>query len=87
MWFSSLPLYLKKNGANIFICINASPYETRKFTQRKEIAQKLVKKTKVPLLYLNQVGGQDELVFDGNSFLMDSKGNLLEKCYAWKRRL
>ena len=35
-------------------------------------------------MYLNQVGGQDELVFDGNSFFMDSKGNLLEKCFAWK---
>ena len=84
MWFNSLPLYLKKNGANLFICINASPYETGKFSKRKEIAQKLVQKTKVPLLYLNQVGGQDELVFDGNSFFMDSKGNLLEKCFAWK---
>ncbi len=84
MWFNSLPLYLKKNGADIFICINASPYETGKFAQRKEIAYKLVQKTKVPLLYLNQVGGQDELVFDGNSFLMDLKGNLSEKCYAWK---
>ncbi len=87
MWFNSLPLYLKENGANIFICINASPYEKDKFIQRKTIAYKLVKKTKVPIVYLNQVGGQDELVFDGNSFFMDKKGNILQKCDAWKEDL
>ena len=84
MWFYSLPMHLKKNKADLFICINASPYETDKFLHRKVIAKKLLKKTKIPLIYLNQVGGQDELVFDGNSFFMDNKGNILEKCNPWK---
>ena len=57
MWFNSLPLYLK-NGANIFICINASPYEKEKLSQRIFVSNKLVKRTKVPLLYLNQIGGR-----------------------------
>ena len=84
MWFNSLPLYLKKNGANIFICINASPYEKEKLSQRIFVSNELVKRTKVPLLYLNQVGGQDELVFDGNSFYMDIEGNIVDKCNPWK---
>ena len=46
MWFSSLPLYLKKDGADIFICINASPYEKGKLSKRISIARKIVKKLK-----------------------------------------
>ena len=81
-----LPLHLKRQGADIFICINASPYETEKLSKKISIA-KIVKKTKVPLLYINQVGGQDELVFDGNSFYMNIDGNILEKCNAWKEEI
>ncbi len=87
MWFSSLPLHLKKDGADIFICINASPYETEKLPKRISIASRIVKKTKIPLLYINQFGGQDELVFDGNSFFMNIDGNLLEKCSPWKEEI
>ena len=38
------------------------------------------------MIYLNQIGGQDELVFDGNSFVMNHKGQVTEECYAWKEQ-
>ena len=86
MWFNHLPNYLKKRGANIFISINASPYENKKLNLRKSICSKIAKKNDVPLIYLNQIGGQDELVFDGNSFVMNHKGQVTEECYAWKEQ-
>ncbi len=84
MWFDDLPYHLKKQGAKILICINASPYENEKLKQRKEICSKISKKYKVSIIYLNQVGGQDELIFDGNSFFMNSEGIVIEQCSAWK---
>ena len=84
MWFDNLPKYLKNQGANIFISINASPFEKNKFEIRKRVCSQLIKKNKVPLIYLNQVGGQDELVFDGNSFFMNKHGEIIEQCYPWK---
>ena len=84
MWFDGLPKYLKNQGANIFISINASPFEKYKFEIRKRVSSQLIKKNKVPLIYLNQVGGQDELVFDGNSFFMNKHGEIIEQCYPWK---
>jgi len=87
MWFDGLPKYLKNQGANIFISINASPFENFKFEIRKRVSSQLIKKNKVPLIYLNQVGGQDELVFDGNSFFMNKHGEIIEQCYPWKEDL
>ncbi|PPR26077.1 MAG: Glutamine-dependent NAD(+) synthetase [Alphaproteobacteria bacterium MarineAlpha9_Bin4] len=84
MWFDTLPRYLKKKGAKIFICINASPYENEKLKLRKEICSKIVRRDKVSLIYINQVGGQDELVFDGNSFIMNTQGDIIEQCKGWK---
>ncbi len=83
-WFNALPNYLLEKGANIFISINASPYEKEKLNQRKAISSKLSKKSCSPIIYLNQVGGQDELVFDGNSFFMDADGKIIEQCKSWK---
>ncbi len=87
MWFDSLPKHLSKQGANIFISINASPYESDKLKQRKNICKKIALRNRVPLVYLNQIGGQDELVFDGNSFFMNSKGEVIKQCSPWKEDL
>ncbi len=77
MWYPDLPSHLHEKGAEVLISINASPYHTTKHERRHAVAQKCVTQTQTPLIYLNMVGGQDELVFDGRSFILDSKGNTL----------
>ncbi len=74
MWFPDVAAHLKKHGAEIFVIPNGSPYEVGKNHLRRKIAQDRVHETGLPLVYVNQVGGQDELVFDGASFVLDAKG-------------
>ena len=64
-------------GANIIININASPYDIAKYDLRRNVAGNRVSETNLPIIYINQVGGQDELVFDGSSFVLDSKNKLV----------
>ena len=60
-------------GAEVLLVINASPYEVNKQSQReRDVVRRRVSETGVPLLFVNLIGGQDELVFDGNSFVMDA---------------
>ena len=66
-----------ENGASLIININASPYDQNKTNLRKELVVNQAKKLGVPIIYLNMVGGQDELVFDGGSFVVDGKGEIL----------
>ena len=66
-----------KKGASLIININASPFDINKTESRKVNVRDKAKKLKVPILYLNMVGGQDELVFDGGSFLVDAVGNII----------
>jgi NAD+ synthase (glutamine-hydrolysing) len=66
-----------KNGASLIININASPYDINKSESRKEIVKNKAAKLKVPIIYLNMVGGQDELVFDGGSFVVDETGEII----------
>ena len=71
IWHRSVCEYLVGQGAEILLCPNGSPYWKDKQHIRLGLARTRVTEDKVPLLYLNQVGGQDELVFDGASFGMD----------------
>ena len=66
-----------KQGASLIININASPFDINKTESRKVNVRDKAKKLKVPILYLNMVGGQDELVFDGGSFLVDAEGDII----------
>src|SRR5260370_16113430 len=63
-------------GAELLISINASPYHMGKRSLRREIFAATARHHRMPLVYVNQVGGHDSLVFDGSSFAMDSNGNL-----------
>lgn len=78
MWFDDVAQNLKDHGADILIVPNGSPFQTDIAARRKDQALNRVKETGLPLIYLNQVGGQDELVFDGHSFAMDAKGNITD---------
>jgi NAD+ synthase len=68
IWTPDVPECLMESGAEILIVPNGSPYESDKQDERLDLAVKRVGETGLPLVYVNQVGGQDELVFDGASF-------------------
>ncbi|NBX65443.1 MAG: NAD+ synthase [Proteobacteria bacterium] len=74
LWLPDIAAALAAAGAAMLIVPNGSPYEEDKTTIRLTLAYERVKETGLPLLYLNQVGGQDELVYDGCSFAMNAKG-------------
>ncbi|MDN5316763.1 MAG: hypothetical protein PWR08_887, partial [Thermoanaerobacterium sp.] len=64
-----------KLNPDIFINISASPYNLGKQELRTRMVKQISKKYKLPLIYVNQVGGNDELIFDGNSFAINSNGD------------
>jgi len=64
-------------GAQLLVVINASPYEIHKQREREDVARARVREAGLPLAYVNLVGAQDELVFDGNSFVMDAAGEVV----------
>jgi len=71
MWVPHVAAHLKERGAQALIVINGSPFEIGKQGVRKAQARRRVAETGLPLAYLNMVGGQDELVFDGGSFALN----------------
>lgn len=75
MWSKDKASSLKRRGAQILVSINASPFESDKTSIRRAIMMSRIKETGLPIVYLNQLGGQDEMLFDGGSFIMDTKGN------------
>lgn len=77
MWYPKIAKHLKKGGAEILVVPNASPFESGKKAVRHKLAADRVKETGLPLIYVHQVGGQDELIFDGGSFVMNEKGHIL----------
>ena len=84
MWFSDVSESLLESGADILITINGSPYDQSKEDERLSEAVSRVSETSLPLIYVNQVGGQDELVFDGASFILDSSANLCGQSPSWE---
>lgn len=72
-----------QEDVDLAIVINASPFEMDKCVLRLEYAKKICKTLAVPLIYVNQVGGQDELVFDGASFILDEKGQRQASANRW----
>ncbi len=83
LWKPKVSRHLKEQGAECLISLNASPYDQHKQAQRYDIARARIDETGLPVVYLNQVGGQDELVFDGASFVMDAKGSLQQSLSAF----
>lgn len=79
LWFPDVAQYLKDAGAQILISPNASPYDIHKQAERHNIIKARCAETSLPVIYVNQIGGQDELVFDGGSFVADQDGNTLHQ--------
>ena len=75
-------------GAQLLTVINASPYEVNKQTQREiNVVRERVREARLPVAFVNLIGGQDELVFDGNSFVMDSTGAVTTRAPAFEEGL
>ncbi|MCC6926737.1 NAD+ synthase [Novosphingobium sp.] len=87
VWHPDVCRHLATFGAELFICVNGSPYEIDKDTLRIEgVARRRAADTGLPLAYLNRVGGQDELVFDGASFVVNGDGSVPVQMADWEEQ-
>jgi NAD+ synthase (glutamine-hydrolysing) len=75
IWHDAPLLQAQAQGAKLLININASPFHYEKHQQRLQLLSRQAQQGNMPIVYVNQVGGQDELVFDGGSFAVDAQGD------------
>jgi NAD+ synthase len=87
LWFKATSDYLKGKGAELLLVPNGSPYDHDKTNQRVEIASARLAETDLPVVYLNQIGGQDELVFDGDSFVLDRGKRIKARLPAFEEKI
>ncbi len=84
-WLPNVPRHLKDRGAELLISVNGSPYEIDKDDRRLEqVFSARVAETGLPLIFLNRTGGQDEIVFDGCSFVLDAAGKAVHRLPDWE---
>ena len=76
IWYTKVIRQATRRGAEIILNLNASPFHHHKLEERKSLLIKLVEKFSVPIIYVNQVGGQDELVFDGSSIVVSPQSGV-----------
>ena len=84
IWEPESAQLARSAGAELLVVINASPYEQHKQRERETVVGKRVLDVGVPVAYVNLFGGQDELVFDGNSFVMDAEGRVVMRAPAFQ---
>lgn len=84
VWEEPAAKAARESGAQLLLVLNASPYHINKQLTRYEVVRERVGKTGMSVIYANQVGGQDELVFDGASFTVDGRGELTHQLPAFK---
>src|SRR5438552_10456563 len=83
VWFPAPAARAKVAGAQLIVVPNGSPYHTHQQALRREQVSARAKETALPIVYVNRVGGQDELVFDGASFVVDQTGAVAQQLPAW----
>lgn len=83
IWESEPVAGARQAGAEIIINLNASPFHLNKWSEREAVVQQRVIEHGLPVIYVNQVGGQDELVFDGASFAIDVYGKICHRATAF----
>ncbi len=83
IWFPTVARHLKDRGAELLLVPNGSPYEMDKDDLRLSLVRDRVKEVGLPLAYLNRVGAQDELVFDGSSFVVNADGAVAVQLPDW----
>ena len=84
IWFPASARVACAAGAQIIVVPNGSPYHTRQRALRRDVVTARAQETGLPIVYVNRVGGQDELVFDGASFIVDGAGTLAQQAPAWR---
>ncbi|MBM3565494.1 MAG: NAD+ synthase [Alphaproteobacteria bacterium] len=87
MWFPAVAGHLRAQGAEMLVVVNGSPFETGKAAERATHARARAAETGLALAYVNLVGGQDELVFDGGSFVMAAGGEVAARAPGWREHL
>jgi NAD+ synthetase len=86
-WSATAPRAAREAGANVLLVLNASPYHMDKQRVRYDIMRERVAETGLALVYANLVGGQDELVFDGGSFVLNREGVLTHQLPLFREDL
>ena len=84
VWEEPAAREARQAGAQLLLVLNASPYNIDKQLTRYEVVRERIGKTGMAVVYANQVGGQDELVFDGASFAVDGNGGLTHQFPAFE---
>jgi NAD+ synthase (glutamine-hydrolysing) len=87
IWHTDVAAGARRAGADLVLVLNASPYQQRKQAERESNLTVRARETGVPLAYVNLVGGQDELVFDGCSFAVDASGRVIHRAPAFEESL
>ena len=87
LWFPDVAECLQESGAEMLISLNGSPFDVDKVDVRLNIAIERVSETKLASLYVNQIGGQDELAFDGGSFVVNPDYKMVVRAPFWTEAL
>lgn len=87
IWREEVAECLEECGAEILIVPNGSPFDRSKPDLRMNVAVARVTETGLPLIYVNQIGGQDELVFDGSSFVLNADRSLSVQAQGWREEI
>jgi NAD+ synthase len=87
VWFPAVAAHLQHQGAEMFVVPNGSPFEVDKSDERVAHVRARVAECGLPVMYVNQVGGQDELVFDGGSFVLNADGHVVHALPSWQESI
>ena len=87
VWSPDVVECLQESGAEMILVPNGSPFEDGKFDRRLNLIVARVTESGLPMVYLNQIGGQDELVFDGASFVLNADRTLAHQMPAWREQV
>ncbi len=82
MWHAGATVQAKAAGAQLLLNLNASPFQVDKWQGRESVMRQRLQEAALPMVYCNLVGGQDELVFDGQSFVMAADGTVTQRADA-----
>ncbi len=86
-WYPEPIKQAKDHGAELIISINASPFDINQIQEREKIIAQRIKEVNLPILYVNLIGGQDELVFDGGSMVFNADGACCQKAAHFKEEI
>lgn len=87
IWSSDVIECLEESGAEMLLVPNGSPFALGKFDVRVQHCVARIKESGLPMAYVNQIGGQDELVFDGGSFVLNANAELAVQMSAWQEEI